>query len=333
MNIPIFQSNFSMRVQDAETQIDEVRNKVCGFLESHYLEIKNKGRPIELTINYTQLQNVFICYFNYQAESIVKIEDLHNCYIIEIPLSGVSETIRGKEKIISRKGQAVIVSPGTHFSTQWTEDCTKLLAFINRHTLEQQLSGILGEAVKEPVQFELGLDLRKGNGAAWWRAVQYVIKELGYQGTDSNLNMLAVRHLEQILIESLLLNQTNNYSHRLERCNNAGQPKSLKKLEDYIDSHCTEQITIQQLANVAGVSVPYLFSMFRKWKGITPMNYISNIRYERVHNALKKADDGTLVSDIAMEWGFYQLGRFSKEYKKRYGENPSMTLRNNSIYT
>ena len=58
------------------------------------------------------------------------------------------------------------------------------------------------------------------------------------------------------------------------------------------------------------------------------MNHISNIRYERAHNALKKAGQGAQVSDIAMEWGFYQLGRFSQEYKKRYGESPSVTLKN-----
>jgi transcriptional regulator GlxA family with amidase domain len=87
-------------------------------------------------------------------------------------------------------------------------------------------------------------------------------------------------------------------------------------------------MTVEQLAGVAGVSVPTLFSAFRKYKGISPMRYITNIRFERAHSALKGAGRNSHVTDIAMEWGFYQLGRFSQEYKKRYGETPSETLRN-----
>jgi AraC-like DNA-binding protein len=40
------------------------------------------------------------------------------------------------------------------------------------------------------------------------------------------------------------------------------------------------------------------------------------------------AADGrtTTVSEIALKWGFYHMGRFAIRYKALFGESPSQTL-------
>lgn len=58
------------------------------------------------------------------------------------------------------------------------------------------------------------------------------------------------------------------------------------------------------------------------------MKLLTNIRFEKVYHALKNASRSSSVSEIAMDWGFNQLGYFSIEYKRRFGESPSDTLRN-----
>jgi transcriptional regulator GlxA family with amidase domain len=37
--------------------------------------------------------------------------------------------------------------------------------------------------------------------------------------------------------------------------------------------------------------------------------------------------DSNHVAGVALRWGFAHMGRFSNEYKQRYGESPSKTLR------
>jgi transcriptional regulator GlxA family with amidase domain len=51
------------------------------------------------------------------------------------------------------------------------------------------------------------------------------------------------------------------------------------------------------------------------------------LRLSNARRALLSAD-GTLakVTEIAMSFGFAELGRFSVEYKKAFGESPSQTL-------
>ncbi|WP_420233116.1 AraC family transcriptional regulator [Pseudomonas sp. ABY48] len=58
-----------------------------------------------------------------------------------------------------------------------------------------------------------------------------------------------------------------------------------------------------------------------------PMAYLRNLRLEQVHLELSRQQQDASVTDIAFKWGFAHLGRFAQEYKKRYGEAPSTTLR------
>lgn len=57
------------------------------------------------------------------------------------------------------------------------------------------------------------------------------------------------------------------------------------------------------------------------------MAFLQHIRLEKVRDELKTARTGQSVADIALKWGFSHLGRFASEYRARYGELPSGTLR------
>jgi transcriptional regulator GlxA family with amidase domain len=58
------------------------------------------------------------------------------------------------------------------------------------------------------------------------------------------------------------------------------------------------------------------------------MRYLREIRLDEVRKALLQAEREEGVAAIAMRWGFDHMGRFSSDYRKRYGESPSQTLRN-----
>ncbi len=48
---------------------------------------------------------------------------------------------------------------------------------------------------------------------------------------------------------------------------------------------------------------------------------------ERARQALLGPEPASSVTGIALDWGFAHLGRFSVEYRERFGECPSQTLR------
>ena len=62
--------------------------------------------------------------------------------------------------------------------------------------------------------------------------------------------------------------------------------------------------------------------------GVTPHRYLRLKRLNQAYEALLRADPGTsLVKEIAANHSFLQIGRFSVEYRRLFGEMPSETLR------
>ncbi len=87
-------------------------------------------------------------------------------------------------------------------------------------------------------------------------------------------------------------------------------------------------ISIQSLSSMLSVSQRTLRYAFGEVYGINPSQYLKSIRLLRARRSLQKANPRrTTVLREAMRSGFWHLSRFSAEYKRRFGELPSATLR------
>ncbi|HJS32464.1 MAG TPA: helix-turn-helix domain-containing protein, partial [Alphaproteobacteria bacterium] len=60
--------------------------------------------------------------------------------------------------------------------------------------------------------------------------------------------------------------------------------------------------------------------------GVSPMQYLRNARYAKIRGDLVRADGEAGVTEVALRWGITHMGRFSIEYRRRFGESPSQTL-------
>jgi len=79
-----------------------------------------------------------------------------------------------------------------------------------------------------------------------------------------------------------------------------------------------------------GVAERTLHLACHEFLGTGAMQYVRSRRLEKVRAALANADPRVdRVGEIAMRYGFWELGRFAGAYRARFGESPSMTLRRN----
>jgi transcriptional regulator GlxA family with amidase domain len=61
------------------------------------------------------------------------------------------------------------------------------------------------------------------------------------------------------------------------------------------------------------------------------MQYARGRRLDDVRQKLLTSDPATTqVTSVAMDYGFWELGRFAQAYRGRFGERPSETLRRNA---
>lgn len=90
---------------------------------------------------------------------------------------------------------------------------------------------------------------------------------------------------------------------------------------DYINSHCTENLSLDQISEQAGFSKYYFSRLFREITGTTCHNYVIRRRILYAKNLL--ADSSVPVTEIAMRSGFNSLATFNRIFKKQLGCTPS----------
>jgi AraC-like DNA-binding protein len=106
------------------------------------------------------------------------------------------------------------------------------------------------------------------------------------------------------------------------------QVRVFKLAEDYAMAHADERIYVTDLCRAAGVSERALEYAFKDVMGLTPIAYLVRLRLHRARQALLAGTHGTTtVSAVALDWGFWHFGDFSRAYKACFGELPSDTLR------
>lgn len=95
----------------------------------------------------------------------------------------------------------------------------------------------------------------------------------------------------------------------------------------YIRNHARDAVSVADVVAASGVSSRTLYRTFREGLGIPPKHYIKAIRLEGVRKQLGGRLDRQSVTDTANEWGFWHMGDFAHDYRKKYGELPSETCK------
>jgi AraC family ethanolamine operon transcriptional activator len=104
--------------------------------------------------------------------------------------------------------------------------------------------------------------------------------------------------------------------------------KLVREVERYVDARPDAPVHISEICSVQQVSRRTLHRSFYDAVGIGPVAFFRHKRLCAAHVALKNADPSrTRVSDIAVEFGFSEMGRFAGHYQSMFGESPSATLR------
>jgi transcriptional regulator GlxA family with amidase domain len=86
-------------------------------------------------------------------------------------------------------------------------------------------------------------------------------------------------------------------------------------------------LQVSALSRALGVSERTLRKLFNEIHGRPPSRHLRMLRLSEVRRALLSARGHPVtVTEIATDFGFAELGRFSVEYRKAFGESPSTTL-------
>ncbi|QHT59025.1 helix-turn-helix domain-containing protein [Paenibacillus lycopersici] len=89
----------------------------------------------------------------------------------------------------------------------------------------------------------------------------------------------------------------------------------------YINNHYAEEISIEGLAAMAGISPAYYMEMFKKVAGRSPIDYLTSVRIDAAQKLLE--DTGAPARQVAESVGYKDPFYFSRQFKRVTGVSPS----------
>lgn len=98
----------------------------------------------------------------------------------------------------------------------------------------------------------------------------------------------------------------------------------MKVVCDYIEEHCEERITLEDLSLLVNMNKYSLLRSFAKKMGITPYCYLETIR---INKAKRLLEQGIGPIDTAIQTGFVDQSHFTNQFKGYIGLTPKQYQR------
>jgi hypothetical protein len=286
--------------------VDETR----AWLRRKEFQFDVLGRPTarpDVRMNGVYLPGMYLGYLQYGVKTMIRAAPARNDYWVQMPICGSLEATFGRDSIACSTHRAVVLSPtrDDYYSMRSDAGGARIHLCIDREALLGQLAALLGEPVDQLIEFEPGLTLTSGYGRSL--AGYLLMAAADFEQPHATLrNPIMMTMFEQFIMTGLLLGHPHSCSDRLRQREKPISPRDVKRAVDYMETNLDVPMTLAD---------------------ISPMRYLRNARFQRAHEALRAASADASVTEIAMHCGFTHMGRFSVEYRKRFGETPSKTLR------
>ncbi|MCC8393619.1 AraC family transcriptional regulator [Paraburkholderia sp. MMS20-SJTR3] len=310
------------------TDLEEVRAIVGRIFRPHGLSVVTGHHGLLGRMHHARLGDVSLNLLDYGSEVVIDPGRLENFFLLQIPLQGSAEIECGNRRFVSSPQTASLLSPSLPLRMRWGDACPQVILRVERGALEQHCERHLGDAFSRPVEFEPELQLASPGGAYLMQLLPLLADAMSMRDHPLT-NPLAFSQFESTLINALIYGQPNTARDGIRRPAGTLAPFFVRRVEEFIRANVREPLTIERIAEHAGVSASSLFAGFKNYYGMSPMNYVRQLRLERVREELLdlQASGNGSITEIATRWGFAHLGRFSIEYKKHFGESPSDCLR------
>jgi AraC-like DNA-binding protein len=239
-----------------------------------------------------------------------------------------SRVERRRDKTTARydPGQLFLMSvPGLPHTARWTPG-----AIANCVIDPSLLASVADPAPArrpQPIRFTR-LDPRTPAAGARWRATQTHVAGLLASAEAAAAPLLVASAARLLAAATLAAFPNTALTDPTAEDRHDSHPATLRRAMAFIEEHAEQDVTIADIAAAANVTVRAVQLAFRRHRGLTPLEYLRQVRLDHAHRDLVAADPGRqTVTTIAYRWGFPSSSRFSHYYREAYGVTPSRTLR------
>ena len=256
---------------------------------------------------------------------IISAESHHDRYIFNLALDGTSQArAAGEEFDVVSGGAGLLLAPDRHAKLHMPERFSSLTLAIARAPLEEHFCKLVQAPLRAPLRCAARVDLTTEPGAGLLRLIDFLVSELDRPAGPIAAPLIRASLTDALLtalLSSALREQTTVAPPLLVR------PGYLRRAEDYMEVHAADPITIPDVAAAAGVSIRALQNAFRRYRDCSPLYFLQERRLDLARCWLLAATPETTITEVALAAGYSHASHFGVNYRRRFAETPSQTLR------
>jgi len=313
-------------------EADETHALVTHELKAHR-SVWGRG-SVDAVFCRAELSALSLCILRYGCDVDIEPDTLGNFVLVQMPLRGHAEVHTGGQSVLIHPGQGAVVSAHKPVRLRWHADCEQLMLKIDlrrlqevaRRTFATRHAGGAGDIGE--IDFELPLRLDDAAGTQWCRMVAGLASLLPSDGHEP-YDPRWLAHYEDNLMLYLLCHRPNSVRQQHDAMrlgSEAAGMRQLRRAEEFMRGRLDAPISLEDVAEAAGVSRRALGLLFRRYRDLSPMEVLRNMRLDAAHAQLAR-HDGASVTEVAFNCGFSHLSRFSACYRERFGQLPRETSR------
>jgi AraC family transcriptional regulator len=233
-------------------------------------------------------------------------------HIVLRGIVGFEVNTKGRNlRFTSRPGTIFLLPRGTVDEVVWHGDTQRVAVAIQPRLLTDAVEEVTGGREIELTEHWDLID----------RHISAIVMELT---ADLEDDTPAGAMYGESLANSLAVYLVKRYAARpltVEVCKGGLPPYRLKQVLDFIGDRLKDNISLSQLAAVAGMSPHYFSQLFKQSTGHTPHSYIL---FQRIEHAKRQLRDPRIsIIDAGIGAGFPNPSHFARAFRKFVGTTPS----------
>lgn len=243
----------------------------------------------------------------------------HNGLEILYLLEGSEDCYLGEEECIRmKKGDFLVINSRVVHSVQCPRQCREMLIQIPYPMMKRFISQIDGlEFVCEKIT---GKKQRMDTFLV--ESALSTLAELhSFQSPEETLEFYSqIYHLLAVLVKDFSVSVTSDKMEISEK-----YMERLGMITSYVKEHYMEEISLQEIARLVSLNPDYFTRFFKKYMGMTFLDYVNSVRMEHVVRDLQRTD--LSVQKLLEIHGFTNYKLFMKMYKSRFESTPGKMRR------
>jgi AraC-like DNA-binding protein len=232
----------------------------------------------------------------------------HDSYLVGFTEQGVQQFHCRKTLHSSRAGQVFMLEPGEihdgHAPTP--EGFTYSMLYLDPKWIERELHALYGNSVGTS-----GFVVNLVDDCSLATAIACAFRVL--QQSEARI-------VRQTALDTMLAG-IGAHLHRPARTNaNVRLPTAAQRTRDYLHAHYDQDISLNELAALAGIDRFRLTRGFKQAYGLAPHAYLVQLRLSRARRLLAH---GETPADVAATLGFADQSHLGRWFRRAYGVTPA----------